>query len=138
MNIVRETNVAYMDDQKTNDLVNIARKGLSYAEFAQLYDMAPFKLSDWAHLLSLSDRSLQRYQKSGSHFSMSVSEKLLMISYLINRGRSIFGHPDRFFSWLQKPAAALGGQTPFSLMDSIFGIDMILDELGRIEHGIFS
>ncbi|MEX0778488.1 MAG: antitoxin Xre/MbcA/ParS toxin-binding domain-containing protein [Balneolales bacterium] len=138
MNIVSETNVAYMDDQKTNDLVKIARKGLTYAEFASLYDMAPFNLNDWARILSLSDRSLQRYQKSGAHFSMAVSEKLLLIGYLFNRGHSVFNDSDRFFSWLQKPSVPLGGQTPLSLLDSIFGIDLILDELGRIEHGIFS
>lgn len=138
MNIVRETDVAYLDERKTNDLVNIARRGISYAEFEQLYKMAPFKLIDWARMLSLSERSLQRYQKSGSHFSMSVSEKLLMLGHLFNRGRSVFGDAGRFFSWLRKPAAALGGQIPFDLLDSMFGIDMILDELGRIEHGIFS
>ncbi|MEX1123469.1 MAG: MbcA/ParS/Xre antitoxin family protein, partial [Balneolales bacterium] len=99
---------------------------------------APFNLNDWARILSLSDRSLQRYQKSGAHFSMAVSEKLLLIGYLFNRGHSVFNDSDRFFSWLQKPSVPLGGQTPLSLLDSIFGIDLILDELGRIEHGIFS
>lgn len=33
---------------------------------------------------------------------------------------------------------ALDKKTPMSLLNSKFGVDMVLDELGRIEHGVFS
>ena len=38
-------------------------------------------------------------------------------------------------TWIDQPSTALGGQSPKSLLSSRFGIDMVLDELTRIEHG---
>lgn len=138
MNIIKETEVAYVTERTSRNWIGIAREGLTYEEFDQLYKVAPFNLSDWARILDLSERSLQRYQKNGGRFSMAVSEKLLMIGYLFNRGEDIFGEKERFFLWLARPSAALDGRRPFELMDSMFGLQLIQDELGRIEHGILA
>ena len=136
MNIIKETEVAYMTESTSRSWIGIARKGLAFEDFAQLYEMAPYSLQDWSHILGLSDRSLQRYQKSGGRFSMAVSEKLLMLAHLFNRGIEVFGSSERFFAWMRKPSAAFNQSRPFDLLDSMFGIQLLLDELGRIEHGI--
>jgi len=34
--------------------------------------------------------------------------------------------------------AALGHTAPIKLLASRFGVDIVLDELGRIEHGVFA
>lgn len=136
MNIIKETEVAYMTESTSRSWINLARKGLTYEDFAMLYEMAPYTLHDWGGILGLSDRSLQRYQKSGGRFSMAVSEKLLMIAHLFNRGTEVFGSRERFFNWMNKPSAALNHNRPYDFLDSMFGLQMLLDELGRIEHGI--
>ena len=136
MNIIKETEVAYVTERISRSWIDIARQGLTFEEFNQLFESAPFKLADWAFMLGISVRSLQRYQKSGSRFGMSESEKLLMLGHLFNRGREVFGDSDRFFLWLEKPAPSLNGRHPKELLDSMFGIQLIIDQLGRIEHGI--
>jgi uncharacterized protein (DUF2384 family) len=39
---------------------------------------------------------------------------------------------------MQQPNVAFGNKTPLSLISSRFGTQMVLDELGRIEHGVLS
>jgi len=39
---------------------------------------------------------------------------------------------------MNHPNKALNNKTPMSLLNSKFGTNMVLDELGRIEHGVFS
>ena len=40
--------------------------------------------------------------------------------------------------WLREPSRALGGAIPLSLLDTADGFTGVMDELGRIEHGVFS
>jgi uncharacterized protein (DUF2384 family) len=40
--------------------------------------------------------------------------------------------------WIRTPSIIFKGNTPLSLLDTSFGFDMVLTELGRIEHGIFA
>jgi len=44
-------------------LVEAIRKGLSYDLFSKIKKITPFTEEDWADYLSLSKKSLQRYQK---------------------------------------------------------------------------
>ena len=57
---------------------------------------------------------------------------------MVSRGEEIFGNREQFNAWLKEPNRALADKKPMDLLVSNFGIDMILDELGRIEHGIIS
>ncbi|MFX0194763.1 MAG: antitoxin Xre/MbcA/ParS toxin-binding domain-containing protein, partial [Candidatus Hodarchaeota archaeon] len=45
---------------------------------------------------------------------------------------------DKFLAWMDHPNRALADKTPLSLLNSRFGAEMLLDELGRIEHGVFA
>jgi len=51
---------------------------------------------------------------------------------------ALLQHKDKFLSWMNHPNKALGNRTPLSLLSSRFGAEAVLDELGRIEYGVFS
>jgi putative toxin-antitoxin system antitoxin component (TIGR02293 family) len=53
-------------------------------------------------------------------------------------GATVFGDKDKFLSWMKQPNKALDGKIPINLLSSRFGSEMILEQLGRIEHGVFS
>jgi len=138
MDILEETEVEYVTESTNRTFLEIARSGLHMSDFQRLYTMAPFTISEWAYMLNVSDRSLQRYIKSGHRFSTPESEKLLRLAHLFNRGVSVFEEAERFFGWLKHPSPVFKGETPLSMLDSIFGLEMVLDEIGRIEHGILA
>lgn len=57
---------------------------------------------------------------------------------MIARGVEVFEDKDKFLAWIEQPNKGLAGKTPMSLLKSRFGIEMVLDELGRIEYGVYS
>lgn len=57
---------------------------------------------------------------------------------VIARGLEVFEEKDRLIGWLKHPSKALGGKTPLSMLCSRPGTELLLDELGHIEEGVYS
>jgi putative toxin-antitoxin system antitoxin component (TIGR02293 family) len=119
------------------DLVKLGGKGVSKGAVSRLAKHLSIGLQEIAPLLSVNLRTIQRYNAERV-FSRSVSERILRIALVVSKGEEIFGSGEHFNTWLKEPNRALADKKPLDLLVSAFGIDMILDELGRIEHGIIS
>lgn len=135
-----DTSVSYIvsESAAAYGLINFIRGGLPFQFFLGLGERLPFSIREWARVLHLSERSLQRYQKDQKAFDALQSERIIEITMLSNYGKSIFGSDRRWMQWLALPNLAMGGLAPQSLLDSSIGIQLIRDELGRLEHGIVS
>ena len=135
-----DTSVSYIvsESAAAYGLINFIRGGLPFQFFLGLGERLPFSIREWARVLHLSERSLQRFQKDQKAFDAMQSERIIEITMLSNYGKSIFGSDRRWMQWLALPNLAMGGLAPQSLLDSSIGIQLIRDELGRLEHGIVS
>ena len=78
------------------------------------------------------------WQKITGEHEDGLSEQILQITEVIAKGSSVFENRDQFLAWMNHPNKALNDKTPMSLLNSKLGSDMVLDELGRIEPGVFS
>jgi putative toxin-antitoxin system antitoxin component (TIGR02293 family) len=96
-----------------------------------------FSIGQIAELLPISERTIQRYARR-HHFNRVVSEQILQIAEVAAKGIEVFEDKDDFLSWMKQRNTALGNKKPLTLLSSRFGTEMVLDELGRIEHGVFS
>ncbi len=119
-------------------LSNVVRDGLSYNYFSTLSDRIHVGMQEWADYLHISERTIQRYKKEGKVFDPIYSEKIILVELLYKKGVDVFGIDDNFYTWMDTKSIALGGVKPKDLLDTSFGITMVYDELGRIEHGIFA
>jgi putative toxin-antitoxin system antitoxin component (TIGR02293 family) len=119
------------------DLIELGKIGLTKAALLHLADYLDLNLSQMADLLPITERTIQRYSDD-RHFSPSVSEHILQIAECAAVGIKVFEDKGKFLAWLRHPNRALGQQTPMSMLSSRFGSEMVLDELGRIEYGVFS
>ena len=119
------------------DLVKLSRQGVSKGTVIRLAKHLSVGVKGIAPLLSVNPRTIQRLGP-GKVFGRTVSERILRIALIVARGEEVLGDPERFNLWLKEPNKALADQTPLSLLTSEFGIEMVLDELGRIEHGVVS
>ncbi len=70
--------------------------------------------------------------------SSSISTQVLSLIEIEAKGIKVFDNRSNFMAWMNQPIKAFANKTPMSLLHSKHGVEMILDELGRIEHGIFS
>lgn len=114
------------------------RAGISFTKFFQFAASSPFSINEWSGFLHISERTMQRYQKEKKKFDPIQSEKILEIALLYKKGVEVFGNKAHFDAWLQMENIALGKQTPKSFFDSSFGINLLKDELTRIESGVLA
>jgi putative toxin-antitoxin system antitoxin component (TIGR02293 family) len=123
--------------QSRMDLVELSDKGVTKNALRHLAKFLSFTMSQMAALLPVTERTIQRYAPK-KHFSRVVSEQILQIAEVAAMGAEVFEDRDKFLSWMDHPNRALADKTPLNLLNSRFGAEMVLDELGRIEHGVFS
>lgn len=123
--------------QSRMDLIELSNKGVTKNALTHLAKFLSFTMSQMAAVLPVTERTIQRYAPK-KHFNRVVSEQILQIAEVAAKGAEVFEDRDKFLAWMDHPNRALGDKTPLSLLNSRFGAEMVLDELGRIEHGVFS
>jgi len=138
--ILNDPAVSYgsVDDRSILSIIDMVRKGVRYTHFLQIVKNSPFKINEWSSFLHLSERTMQRYETENTVFDSIQSEKIVQITMLNNFGVEVFGDREKFNSWMESKSIALGGIMPKELLDNNFGIELVKDELGRIEHGILA
>lgn len=133
--------VAMMGDEYANpsdfDLLKLARKGISKKSLLALAKKISLTIEEVASVLHISERTLQRYTPQ-TLVKTEYADRAIELALLYERGIEVLGSERAFNSWIKSPNFALGGEIPFNLLDTRIGFTMVLDILGRIEHGIFS
>jgi putative toxin-antitoxin system antitoxin component (TIGR02293 family) len=129
--------VLHMRIQKRQDLMTLGLHGVTKGALLNLARYLSVSMNQIAELLPITERTIQRYNRS-QHFNQAVSEQILQIAEVIAKGVEVFEDKNNFLAWMQQRNVALGNKPPLSLLSSRFGTEMVLDELGRIEHGVVS
>ena len=118
-----------------NDFIELGAKGISKSALRHLAKNMSLTWKDMAKLLPITERTLQRYQTQ-KLMSQIVSEQTLQLAEVFAMGIDVFEDRDNFLAWLSLPCTALGSKKPIELLGSRFGIELVMDELGSIAHGM--
>jgi len=113
-------------------------KDFTYNEFKKIADNTPFTQAEWASILHVSERTLQRYAKNNGSFAPINAERAMQIADVINEGKKTFGKVDMFYNWLKRNPAMLEGSLSLQSLSTAIGIQLVLTQLGRIQHGILA
>ncbi len=110
---------------------------LSAQAISKTYIKKVLKLSGLsvAELIFLIPISIDTYKRK-SVFNPSVTEKILEIEEVYRKGIDAFG--SSFHQWMGADNIALGGVKPKALLSNSFGIRLLIDEIGRLEHGVLA
>lgn len=130
-------NVLRGDITSRMDLIDLSNRGITKDALLCLAEYLSLSVSQIAQLLSVTERTIQRYSRQ-QRFNRVVSEQILQIAEVVARGVEIFGDKEKFLSWMKTPNFTLNNITPASLLSSRFGNEIVLDELGRIDYGVIS
>jgi putative toxin-antitoxin system antitoxin component (TIGR02293 family) len=117
--------------------INMARKGITKSEIMELCEKIGLTFEETATLLEVSPRTLHRYPIS-KKLGPPASERALMLKAVVDKGLDVFESLDLLKAWLHHPNPLFEHLTPISLFDTSFGLQLLLDELIRIEHGVFA
>lgn len=125
----------FQNSFKVNNTIEV---GVTFKFFDDIQRLIHFSEQKLADILSLSTKSLQRYRKEKDfRFKPIHSEKLIEIAEVATFGLQVFDSQEQFQNWLDTPSFALGNKKPSELLTNTYGIKLVMEELNRIEHGIF-
>ncbi len=123
-----------LDVSTPQALVFAARRGLAtriFYDFAEAIKM-PEKIL--AGIINLSARAISNYNQKRKVLEPIYSEHLLKLIALYEKGERIFGNVDEFNYWLRKPFWN-AQETPLEWIITPGGVDLLTEELLKLEHG---
>ena len=119
-------------------LVHAIREGIPYDFFNLIKEKTPFNDEDWASFLGISTKSLQRNKiKEDFIFKPLQSEKIFELAEVTSLGNAVFDTEAQFYLWFNTPSFALGNLQPIELLKDSYGKEMVVNELNKIDQGIF-
>jgi|SRR5665213_81701 len=110
----------------------------NFTGFKKIADKVDFTQKEWADILHISERTLQRYAHDNGSFNTGVIDRIHQINKVFDRGKEVFGSYEKFNLWLRGDPYMLEGQLSLHSLASFEGINNVLTQIGRIEHGIFA
>jgi putative toxin-antitoxin system antitoxin component (TIGR02293 family) len=119
------------------DLVELAREGLPKQAVVSLLETLEISLEEAIALLPVSRRTLERYDENHK-LSLELSDRLIQIAKVYSRTLEVFGDRSLALSWLKTPCKAFGDVVPISYLNLSSGLEIVMDELGRIDYGVYS
>lgn len=114
----------------------ISQKGVSKKVAEEVAANLGLTIYEFAPYLHISSRTLSRYQ-SDDLLDTPVSEHILFLKRLIREADELFTK-EQFIRWLNSEIRALDFIKPITLLNTIFGINMVESLIGRIKYGVYS
>lgn len=123
--------------ENVSDFIQCIREGVPKIALDNLVVATGISTLEMAEIVRTSDRTLRRYSPK-QKLNAEQSERVIELAKIYSRGEEVFGTLDAFKEWMNSSVMALGNKRPKEFLDTSMGIEMLMDELGRIEHGIFA
>lgn len=117
--------------------IELIRKGVARKSLDHLMQATGITPVEMAAIMHTSDRTLRRYTPA-TLLNAEQSERVIELARLYSRGEEVFGSLEAFKTWMESAVLALGNQKPKAFLDTSLGIELLMDELGKIEHGVFA
>jgi putative toxin-antitoxin system antitoxin component (TIGR02293 family) len=116
-----------------NELRSNKKSSEILERFMKLSEMPNKTLAE--QVFEISPKTLHLYRNSEKDLPVKINEHILKLEDLYKKGIELFESPEQFNHWLKSESYGLGNIKPLSLINSITGIDLVYEELGRIEFG---
>jgi putative toxin-antitoxin system antitoxin component (TIGR02293 family) len=120
----------------TFEIISIIREGIPVETFSKIQLESGLSHPEFSQLLNLKIQAISR--RKNHKLTQWESEKLLHFCKVMSRANIVFGDQFKSAQWLRTSNPSLNSHTPASYLDTGIGAEIILNLLGRIEHGVFS
>lgn len=123
----------------TNDpnlLIRKARNGILKKELQKLQVEIELNDKELTFALQVDIKQWENISPD-QQLNLYISERAILLTQLYASGYAVLGK-ENFLSWMNKKHIALGKLKPKEYLDTYFGIELLLQELGRIKHGVLA
>jgi putative toxin-antitoxin system antitoxin component (TIGR02293 family) len=116
--------------------IGIIKNGITKKQLEAIKSETDFDYHTLSNLLAVSRTTLIK-KKGDDKFDQPTSERIMLLAELLSYGREVFESKEQFNTWLKDPSFAMSGKAPLELLDTLYGIEEVKKELGRIEYGVY-
>ena len=110
------------------------KKGLQPNAINDLIKVTGATQSDVSRWLDITMPTLRKHLQNTKGLNLGISEHIIQLFELFNKGLDTFGSLDEFKNWLAHYNIGIDA-VPFDILDTITGIGIVMNELIRIDYG---
>ncbi len=114
---------------------SIIREGLPSRALELTAGRLGVSVNELSKSLRLPSRTVHRRIEKRERLTPEESERSLRVARALARSQALLGD-ENGRAWLLEPCRGLGGAVPVTLLDTADGFEAVLDELGRLAHGV--
>lgn len=127
--------------------ITMIRRGVKAGDAKRMISDLHFDQQALLRALNLKTATVNRKAARDEALSSDESERVLGIASLVGQLQAIVeesGDPETFDAtqwlsrWLREPLAALGGERPLALLDTMQGQSLVADTLAKMQSGSFA
>lgn len=115
--------------------IAFVRNGFNFNDFKLVYDLIDLSNNKWAEIIGISERTMQHILKEKKNLDQNKSEKLMAFLSLVGYALDVLGDHNNLIEWLNYKSPILSGKTPLDYVDTFQGINMLREQLFKIESG---
>lgn len=120
------------------DLFRAGSEGIPKSSVDQLANYLGVSRKSMAEdILDLSVKTLER-KSPADKLDKRTSSHALEIAKIMQHAYVVFEDEEKVKQWINRENKALNGMKPLQLFDTLTGLNMVNDVLGRIEEGVYS
>jgi len=120
------------------DIVNLSYEGVSKASVEALLSYLGISKKNFAEqILNISVKTLER-KSITDKMDKRTSSHVIEIAKVVVHALAVFEDEEKVKSWLSNSNRALNNKKPIEFFDTLTGLSMVNDVLGRIEEGVYS
>ena len=113
------------------------KSGLSKQDLEHLKSRTELDYDKLSKALSVTRATLIN-KKGVEKFSSALCERIIGLADIYSYGYEVFEDEAKFNQWMFRPNQALGGISPYDIVDNQFGREEVKNIIGRIDYGVYS
>ena len=120
------------------DIIRLGHSGITKAAIDQLAVYMGISRKVIAEdIFDVSVKTLER-KAPGTKLNKKISSHALEIAKVMQHAYEVFEDNDKIKLWINRENKALNNMKPVQIFDTLSGLNMVNDILGRIEEGVYS
>ncbi len=120
------------------DYIKLSNTGITKASINTLADfMGISRKYISENIFDLSVKTMER-KEDNEKLNRKISSHALEIAKLVQHAYTVFRDEEKMKRWLNRENRALNNMKPVELLDTLSGLLLVDDVLGRIEEGVYA